>query len=141
MLLRNFLSTICIALFVAVGAWTASWAPAHAGDWKSLNPTDFPAHVRAIILPSGNRIDSSSSTCWGKWCVTFGPKPPVARLLSDGVVMIVPLACKNPVEGVGECSLILKPSRNLAKMTVRRRRGGDDNFTFDIRVPKDLILE
>jgi len=133
---RNFLITICITLFVAVGAWTASVAPAHAGDWRSMNTTDFPAHVGTIIFPSGNRIDSSSSTCWGKWCVTFGPEKPAARVFGGDTIFIKPLACKNPVEGVKECFMDLQPRHNLARIQL-----APAGMSFLIQFPKDLILK
>ncbi len=135
---RFFMKQVVLAVLV-VGAWTASMAPAHAIDLYNLRVVDFPAHVRAIVFASGNRIDSSSSVCWGNWCVTFGSEPPVARLLDD-LFMIEPLECKNPVEGVSECFLTLQPSHDVAIIQLRKP-GGAPGMHFNVQFPKDLILE
>ncbi len=136
----KFMTQLCAAMLVALGAWTASMAPAHAIDFYNLRVADFPAHVRAIVFPSGNRIDSSSSTCWGKWCVHFGSEPPAARLAPHGIIKIDPLECKNPVDGVFECSLYLQHSTDAGSITVV----GPDGNSFlhiSIQFPQDLILE
>ncbi len=141
---RFFMKQAAMAMLV-VGVWTASMAPAHAIDFYNLRVADFPAHVGAIVFPSENRIDSSSSTCWGNWCVTFGSEPPVARLsrYDDGrgdLIRIEPLECKNPVEGTSECYLVLQIPHDNAVLQLRNP-GGESGMHFKIRFPQDLILE
>ncbi len=111
---RNFLSTTCITLFVVWGAWMASTAPAHAGDWRNPNEADFPAYVKSIKLDGGNVLEAGGNpVCWGNWCVSFGSEPPAATLLDDygggHSIFIDPLECRNPVAGVKRCNLILQP--------------------------------
>jgi len=128
-----------ITLILALGAWAASVAPAHAIDFNNLRAVDFPAHVRVIVLQSGTRIDSSLNACWGKWCVNFGPEPPAAKLFGD-LIHISPLVCKNPVEGAKKCSFDIQPSHKVAVISVYKP-SSIALLNFNIRFPKDLILK
>ena len=137
----DYLRKISAAGLIALAAWVSSFSPAHAIDFYNLRVADFPAHVRAIVFPSGNRIDSSSSTCWGNWCVTFGSEPPVAMLGHADSIRILHLECKNPVEGVNKCYMVLQVSHDIAAFIVERSGVGIKNLHINIQVPKDLILE
>ncbi|MEE9597712.1 MAG: hypothetical protein V3V96_13130 [Acidiferrobacterales bacterium] len=102
----NRIHDFAIVGLIALAAWVSFFSPAQAEpSWTSLGSADFPARVNAIVFPSGNRIDSSSGVCWGKWCANFGPERPEAHLTN--IINVWPLECENPVVGLKECYITL----------------------------------
>ncbi len=135
----DYLRKISAAGLIALAAWASLLSPAQAKpSWASLGPADFPTRVNAIVFPSGNRIDSSSGVCWGKWCVGFGSERPEAHLTN--VINIWPLECENSVVGVKECTILLimeEPRGCLLHI----RNEGKPPTNIDISCPSDLRLE
>ncbi len=137
---RHCFATTCAAALIAVAVWLVTTAPAQAEpSWTGLRAEYFPAHVKAIVFPSGNVIDARNSLCWGKWCVTFGPERPVAHLTH--LINIGLLECKNPVAGVKECTMTLAVEEpRTCSLRISKEGGGFLKF-ISIKCPQELRLE
>ena len=137
---RHCFARTCAAALIAVAVWLVTTAPAQAEpSWTGLRAENFPAHVKAIVFPSGNVIDARNSLCWGKWCVYFGPERPVAHLTH--LINIGLLECRNPVAGVKECTMTLAVEEpRTCALRISKEGGGFLKF-ISIKCPQELRLE
>ena len=137
---RHRFARTCAAALMAAAVWLVTAAQAQADpSWTGLRAEYFPAHVKAIVFPSGNILDTRNSLCWGTWCVNFGQRRPEARL--SHLINIRLLECKNQVAGVKECAMTLAMEEPHICALHILKEGGRTSKLISIKCPQELRLE
>ena len=122
--------------------------------WTKISYTNFPAHVKLIVLQDKTELRPGGSFKVGNWTIRMLSTSPVARMQAPAGqvyrgITIDGFTCGNPIDGEGTCFMSFNEQiRELAYLGTNCSMvlnitvpGTNAAKTLSFPCPRDLILD